>query len=86
MPNMNIYVGRVRYKIIINIALICQGADDSLVKMWSTRDGHLLATLRGHNAEITDIAINYENTLLATGSCDKVGQTIINEHVLLSSD
>lgn len=30
-----------------------------------------MATLRGHNSEITDIAVNHENTLLASGSCDK---------------
>jgi len=27
--------------------------------------------MRGHGAEITDMAINYENTLLASGSCDR---------------
>ena len=32
----------------------------------------LLATLRGHSAEITDMAVSFENTLLASGSCDKV--------------
>ena len=48
-----------------------QGADDHLVKIWSATTGRLLATLRGHAAEITDIAVNYENTLLAAGSCDK---------------
>ena len=49
-----------------------QGADDNLVKIWSSSDGRLLATLRGHSAEISDIAVNCENTLLAAGSCDKV--------------
>ena len=33
--------------------------------------GRLLATLRGHDGEIVDIAVDYENTLLASGSCDK---------------
>jgi len=28
--------------------------------------------MRGHAAEITDIAINANNTLLAVGSCDKL--------------
>lgn len=42
-----------------------------LIKIWSAEDGRLLATLRGHSSEITDIAVNYENTLLAVGSCDK---------------
>uniref|UniRef100_A0A671LGD6 PH-interacting protein-like n=1 Tax=Sinocyclocheilus anshuiensis TaxID=1608454 RepID=A0A671LGD6_9TELE len=31
-----------------------------------------MATLRGHAAEISDMAVNYENTLLAAGSCDKM--------------
>ncbi|CAI9738520.1 PH-interacting protein-like isoform X2 [Octopus vulgaris] len=51
---------------------IITGADDHLVKIWSTADGRLLATLRGHSAEITDMAVNYENTLIAAGSCDKI--------------
>ncbi|CAH1798894.1 unnamed protein product [Owenia fusiformis] len=50
---------------------IFTGADDHLVKIWSALDGRLLATLRGHAAEITDMTVNFENTLLASGSCDK---------------
>ncbi|CAG7723230.1 unnamed protein product [Allacma fusca] len=51
---------------------IFTGADDKLVKVWSAVDGRLLATLRGATAEITDMAINHENTLLAVGSNDKL--------------
>ncbi|KAL8181044.1 UNVERIFIED_CONTAM: Bromodomain and WD repeat-containing protein 3, partial [Gekko kuhli] len=51
---------------------IFTGSDDCLVKIWATDDGRLLSTLRGHSAEISDMAVNYENTLLAAGSCDKV--------------
>lgn len=36
------------------------------------KDGRLLATLRGASTEITDIAVNTENTLLAAGSVDKI--------------
>lgn len=50
---------------------ISQGADDKLVKVWSAVSGRLLATLRGHDGEIVDLTVNYENTLLASGSCDK---------------
>ncbi|XP_062620168.1 bromodomain and WD repeat-containing protein 3-like isoform X2 [Saccostrea cucullata] len=50
---------------------IFTGADDALIKIWRACNGRLMATLRGHNSEITDIAVNYENTLLASGSCDK---------------
>ncbi|XP_074644765.1 PH-interacting protein-like [Tubulanus polymorphus] len=51
---------------------IITGADEHLVKIWDAMSGRLLATLRGHNAEITDMAVNYENTLIASGSCDKL--------------
>lgn len=50
---------------------IFTGADDLLVKIWSATDGRLLATLRGHSAEITDLAVSPDNGLLAAGSCDK---------------
>ncbi len=48
------------------------GSDDCLVKIWATDDGRLLATLRGHAAEISDMTVNFENTLLASASCDKI--------------
>uniref|UniRef100_A0A8C5R7B4 Pleckstrin homology domain interacting protein n=1 Tax=Leptobrachium leishanense TaxID=445787 RepID=A0A8C5R7B4_9ANUR len=51
---------------------IFTGSDDCLVKIWNTDDGRLLATLRGHAAEISDMAVNYENTMIAAGSCDKM--------------
>uniref|UniRef100_A0A672QEE0 Bromodomain and WD repeat domain containing 3 n=1 Tax=Sinocyclocheilus grahami TaxID=75366 RepID=A0A672QEE0_SINGR len=51
---------------------IFTGSDDCLVKIWATDDGRLLATLRGHAAEISDMTVNFENTLLASTSCDKV--------------
>lgn len=50
---------------------VFQGSDDCLVKIWGTDDGRLLATLRGHAAEISDMAVSYENTMIAAGSCDK---------------
>ncbi|XP_029107310.1 PH-interacting protein isoform X1 [Scleropages formosus] len=51
---------------------IFTGSDDCLVKIWATDDGRLLSTLRGHAAEISDMAVNYENTMIAAGSCDKM--------------
>ena len=42
-----------------------------MIKAFSTEDGRLLATFRGHEKEISDIEINFENTLMASGSCDK---------------
>lgn len=51
---------------------ILTGADDFLVKLWSTTDGRLLATFRGASSEITDIAVNIDNTLMAAGSLDRI--------------
>ncbi|CAB0011603.1 unnamed protein product, partial [Nesidiocoris tenuis] len=48
------------------------GADDDLVKVWSVVDGRLLNSFRGAEAEITDLAISYDNTLVAAGSLDKI--------------
>ncbi|XP_065837497.1 bromodomain and WD repeat-containing protein 3-like isoform X2 [Oscarella lobularis] len=50
---------------------IFTGADDNLVKIWSSTDGRLLMTLRGHQSVIADISVNHENTLLASGGLDK---------------
>ncbi|OMJ24951.1 Bromodomain and WD repeat-containing protein 1 [Smittium culicis] len=46
------------------------GSDDYLVKIWCTRSGYLIQTLRGHKDVITDMSLNFENTLLASGSSD----------------
>ncbi|EEZ97170.1 Bromodomain and WD repeat-containing protein 3-like Protein [Tribolium castaneum] len=51
---------------------IITGADDLLIKLWSSVTGRLIATFRGASSEITDIAINLENTLLAAGSIDRI--------------
>ncbi|KAI9501678.1 hypothetical protein GGI26_004209 [Coemansia sp. RSA 1358] len=46
------------------------GSDDYLVKVWCTRTGYLINTFKGHQEVITDIALNIENTLLASASAD----------------
>ncbi|XP_014221198.1 bromodomain and WD repeat-containing protein 3 isoform X1 [Trichogramma pretiosum] len=51
---------------------VITGADDLLVKVWSAIDGRLLATFRGASSEIMDIAVNFDNTLLAAGSLDRI--------------
>ncbi|KAJ1651943.1 hypothetical protein IWQ61_007605 [Dispira simplex] len=48
------------------------GSDDYLVKIWCARSGYLINTLRGHREVITDMAVNLENTLLATASMDGI--------------
>ncbi|KAI8822580.1 uncharacterized protein EV422DRAFT_405161 [Fimicolochytrium jonesii] len=61
------------------------GGDDSLVKVWCAKTGYLMRTLRGHctfmdtNAVlehhvILDVALNDDNTLLATASSDETVQ------------
>jgi WD40 repeat protein len=42
-----------------------------LVKIWSKHDGRLLASLKGHDKKISDMDVNFENTLISTGSYDK---------------
>ncbi|KAJ2512472.1 hypothetical protein GGI11_004722, partial [Coemansia sp. RSA 2049] len=46
------------------------GSDDYLVKVWCTQTGYLINTFKGHHDVITDIALNVENTLLASASAD----------------
>ncbi|KAJ2818757.1 hypothetical protein IWW50_005702, partial [Coemansia erecta] len=46
------------------------GSDDYLVKLWCTRTGYLVNTFKGHQDVVTDIALNTENTLLASASAD----------------
>lgn len=61
----------IKYVFAQAVCFVSQGSDDCLVKIWGTDDGRLLATLRGHAAEISDMAVSYENTMIAAGSCDK---------------
>lgn len=42
-----------------------------LIKIWSLETGDLKFTLRGHVGNITDLAVNDSNTLLASSSDDK---------------
>ncbi|KAJ0393969.1 hypothetical protein ATCC90586_007835 [Pythium insidiosum] len=51
--------------------VVITGADDRLIKIWSLETGHLRFTLRGHVGNITDLAVNHSNTLLASSSDDK---------------
>ncbi|KAJ3276109.1 hypothetical protein HDV01_006279 [Terramyces sp. JEL0728] len=59
-------------------SLLFTGGDDHLVKVWCTRTGYLLHTIRPHQTltrqeqgVIVDLSINSTNTLLATCSSDK---------------
>lgn len=47
---------------------IVTGSDDRLVKVWSADTGLLIRSLRGHNGDITDLAISPDNKFLASAS------------------
>ncbi|KAI3968727.1 hypothetical protein MKX01_028877 [Papaver californicum] len=48
------------------------GSDDRLVKIWSMETGFCLASCRGHEGDITDLAVSSNNTLVASASNDYV--------------
>lgn len=47
--------------------MFIKGSDDHLIKIWRVSDCMLVYTLRGHDQEISDLHVNYENTLLVSG-------------------
>lgn len=50
---------------------VITGGDDKLIKVWDTTTGLLRYTFRGHQGELADLSVNFENTCLASGSTDK---------------
>jgi hypothetical protein len=50
---------------------VITGADDHLVKIWASKSGRLMYTIRGHKNVITDIVISPDNTNVASASADK---------------
>jgi WD40 repeat protein len=51
---------------------IITGSDDRLVKIWSVATGLLKRTCRGHDGEISDLAVNCDNSMFASASVDTV--------------
>ncbi|KAL5561007.1 hypothetical protein UlMin_030754 [Ulmus minor] len=51
---------------------VITGSDDRLVKIWSTETALCLASCRGHEGDITDLAVNYNNAVVASASNDFV--------------
>ncbi|CAI9765823.1 unnamed protein product [Fraxinus pennsylvanica] len=49
---------------------VITGSDDRLVKIWSMETAYCLASCRGHEGDITDLAVNFNNTLVASASND----------------
>ncbi|GLU07272.1 hypothetical protein SLE2022_242360 [Rubroshorea leprosula] len=48
------------------------GSDDRLVKIWSMETAFCLASCRGHEGDITDLAVSSNNALVASASNDFV--------------
>ncbi|KAL0034434.1 hypothetical protein WJX79_002167 [Trebouxia sp. C0005] len=51
-------------------SLLTSGSDDRLVKIWSVQTALLLRSCRGHDGEVTDLAINLDSTMVASSSND----------------
>ncbi|OIV95925.1 hypothetical protein TanjilG_27029 [Lupinus angustifolius] len=51
---------------------VITGSDDRLVKIWSMETAYCLASCRGHDGDITDLAVSSNNALVASASNDCV--------------
>ncbi|KAJ8766361.1 hypothetical protein K2173_022420 [Erythroxylum novogranatense] len=51
---------------------VVTGSDDRLVKIWSMETAFCLASCRGHEGDITDLAVSSNNSLVASASNDCV--------------
>ncbi|KAI4334951.1 hypothetical protein L6164_013646 [Bauhinia variegata] len=49
---------------------VITGSDDRLVKIWSMETAYCLASCRGHDGDITDLAVSSNNALVASSSND----------------
>lgn len=49
---------------------VITGSDDRLVKMWSMETAFCLCSCRGHEGDITDLAVSLNNILVASASND----------------
>ncbi|KAK4283700.1 hypothetical protein QN277_000625 [Acacia crassicarpa] len=49
---------------------VITGSDDRLVKIWSMETAYGLASCRGHDGDITDLAVSSNNALVASSSND----------------
>ncbi len=53
------------YSVALQGEIVATGSLDETVRLWRLRDGKLLSTLSGHDAEVTKIAFAKDNTLLS---------------------
>ncbi|CAD6239679.1 unnamed protein product [Miscanthus lutarioriparius] len=49
---------------------VITGSDDRLVKIWATETAFCLASCRGHEGDITDLAVSSNNAVVASSSND----------------
>ncbi|KAJ7980369.1 Bromodomain and WD repeat-containing protein [Quillaja saponaria] len=49
---------------------VITGSDDRLVKIWSMETAYSLASCRGHDGDITDLAVSSNNAIVASSSND----------------
>nr|XP_043640019.1 PH-interacting protein isoform X2 [Erigeron canadensis] len=54
---------------------VITGSDDRLVKIWSMETAYCLASCRGHEGDITDLAVSFNNALVASASNDCIIRT-----------
>jgi WD40 repeat protein len=50
--------------------LLASGSSDETIKLWSMKDGRLLATLEGHEGEVLKLAFSPDGSLLASLASD----------------
>ena len=66
-------------------SLIATASMDQTAKLWDSRTGQVVATLRGHEDEVLDITFDYTGLNLATASADGMNRssnTFGEKHVL----
>ncbi|XP_009384423.2 uncharacterized protein LOC103971976 isoform X2 [Musa acuminata AAA Group] len=51
---------------------VITGSDDRLVKIWSTETAFCLASCRGHEGDITDLAVSSNNAVVASSANDSI--------------
>ena len=57
-------------------SLIATASMDQTAKLWDSRTGQVVATLRGHEDEVLDITFDYTGLNLATASADGTCYTV----------